>query len=93
MEKKDLNVEIQEKVLQLQLLDEQLKQFEQHAQLIDQKISEIQNIYRFLFLKNNNVTQAIRTIEAEMPATKERDEIVSFITKSTRGIMRGYMKN
>lgn len=58
-----------------------------------EKINEIQNIYRFLFLKNNNVSQAVRAIEAEMPATKERDEIVSFITNSARGIMRGYLKN
>jgi len=58
-----------------------------------EKINEIQNIYRFLFLKNNNVTQAVRAIEAEMPATKERDEIISFITNSARGIMRGYLKN
>ena len=58
-----------------------------------EKINEVQNIYRFLFLKNNNVTQAIRAIEAEMPATKERDEIISFITNSARGIMRGYLKS
>ena len=58
-----------------------------------EKINEIQNIYRFLFLKNNNVSQAIRAIEAEMPASKERDEIISFITNSARGIMRGYLKN
>jgi UDP-N-acetylglucosamine acyltransferase len=57
-----------------------------------EKINEIQDIYRFLFLKNNNVTQAVRAIEAEMPATKERDEIISFIANSARGIMRGYMK-
>jgi len=56
------------------------------------KINEIQDIYRFLFLKNNNVTQAVRAIEAEMPASKERDEIISFIANSARGIMRGYMK-
>jgi hypothetical protein len=29
-------------------------------------------------------------IEAMMPATAERDEIISFITSSARGIMRGY---
>ena len=58
-----------------------------------EKINEIQNIYRFLFLKNNNVSQAISAIEAEMPASKERDEIISFITNSSRGIMRGYLKS
>jgi UDP-N-acetylglucosamine acyltransferase len=54
------------------------------------KINEIQDIYRTLFLKNKNVSQAVRMIEAEMPATRERDEIISFINSSSRGIMRGY---
>jgi len=57
-----------------------------------EKISEIQDIYRHIFLKNNNVSQAVSVIEAEMPATKERDEILSFIANSSRGIMRGYIK-
>jgi UDP-N-acetylglucosamine acyltransferase len=58
-----------------------------------EKINEIQDIYRILFLKKNNVSQAVRMIEAEMPATKERDEIISFINNSSRGIMRGYSNN
>lgn len=57
------------------------------------KINEIQDIYRILFLKKNNVSQAARIIEAEMPASKERDEIISFINNSSRGIMRGYSNN
>lgn len=54
------------------------------------QINHIQDIYRTLFVKGFNVTQAVRIIEAEMPATPERDEILSFISKSTRGVMRGY---
>jgi len=53
-------------------------------------INEIQDIYRTIFNKNLNVSQAVAVIEAEMPATNERDEILSFIAKSTRGIMKGY---
>lgn len=56
-----------------------------------EKINEIQKIYRILFQAKNNVSQAVRILEADMPATKERDEIISFITNSKRGIMRGYM--
>jgi UDP-N-acetylglucosamine acyltransferase len=37
-----------------------------------------------------NVSKAIAHIETEMPATPERDEIISFITNSSRGIMKGY---
>ena len=57
-----------------------------------EKINEVQNIYRILFQQKNNVSQAVNIIEAEMPASKERDEIISFITNSKRGVMRGYMK-
>ena len=54
------------------------------------KISEIQNIYRILYQKNYNTTQAVEIIEAEMEATPERDEIILFIRNSQRGIMKGY---
>ncbi len=54
------------------------------------KINGIQNIYRILFQKNNNTTQALRILEAELDATPERDEVVTFIQNSQRGIMKGY---
>jgi UDP-N-acetylglucosamine acyltransferase len=54
------------------------------------KIHEIQSIYRILFQKKNNTTQALQIIEAEMEASTERDEIVTFIRESQRGIMKGY---
>ena len=55
------------------------------------KISEIQEIYRILYQKNYNNTQALEIIEAEMEATPERDEITLFIRNSQRGIMKGYI--
>jgi UDP-N-acetylglucosamine acyltransferase len=55
-----------------------------------EKIREIQNIYRILYQKNYNNTQAMEKIEAEMEATSERDEILLFIRNSQRGIMKGY---
>ena len=58
-----------------------------------EKIKEIQDIYRIIFVKGYNVSQALRFIEAEMPATPERDEILSFINNSSRGIMKGYSRN
>ncbi len=57
-----------------------------------EKIKEIQDIYRIIYLKGYNVSQAIDVIEAEMAATPERDEILSFISRSSRGIMKGYSK-
>jgi UDP-N-acetylglucosamine acyltransferase len=59
----------------------------------DEKIQEIQNIYRILFQSNKNTTQAIAKIEAELPASPEKDNIISFIKNSGRGIMKGYMQN
>ena len=58
-----------------------------------EKIREIQNIYRMLFQKGFNNTQAVQLIEADMEATTERDEILQFIKNSKRGIMKGYFSN
>jgi UDP-N-acetylglucosamine acyltransferase len=58
-----------------------------------EKIKEIQDIYRILYIKGFNTTRAVAIIETEMPATSERDEIISFINRSNRGIMRGYSRN
>ena len=55
-----------------------------------EKIAEIQEIYRILYLRGFNNNVAIKKIETEMPATKERDEILTFIKESDRGIMKGF---
>ncbi len=55
-----------------------------------EKIREIQDIYRILYQKNYNTSQALAKIEGEMEATPERDEILDFIRNSSRGIMKGY---
>jgi len=58
-----------------------------------EKIREIQDIYRILYQKNLNNSQAVAIIEAEMQATAERDEILEFIKNSQRGIMKGYFSS
>ena len=57
------------------------------------QIRQIQAIYRILYQKNYNNSQAAQIIEAEMEATPERDEILQFIKNSKRGIMKGYFQN
>ena len=42
-----------------------------------------------IFQSNLNVSSAIERIEAELPATKERDEILLFVRNSRRGIIKG----
>jgi len=56
----------------------------------DEKIKHIQDIFRILYQNNYNNTQAILNIETEIIASEERDEIISFIQNSGRGIMKGY---
>lgn len=54
-------------------------------------IRDIQDIYRFLYLSGLNVSDAVARIEAELPATPERDEIILFVRNSKRGIIKGYV--
>ena len=54
------------------------------------QIRDIQNCYRVLFQSKINVSDALVRIEAELPASKERDEIILFVKNSQRGIIRGY---
>lgn len=55
-----------------------------------EKIAEIQEIYRTLYLKGLNNAKAVEKIELEMSPSKERDEILNFIRNSGRGVMKGY---
>jgi len=55
-----------------------------------EKIMELQSIYRVLFQKSKNVTQALSFMEAEFKATPERDQIIQFLQNSSRGVMKGY---
>ncbi len=54
------------------------------------KISEIQEIYRRIYMSGVNNTKAVELVELEMSPTFERDIILKFIRNSSRGIMRGY---
>lgn len=56
-----------------------------------ESIRDIQEIYRYLYLSGLNNTEAVERIEAELPATKERDEIIMFVRNSKRGIIKGYV--
>lgn len=55
-----------------------------------ERINQIQDIYRTLFIKSTNVTKALKIIEAEFEPTEDRDEIINFIRNSGRGIMKGF---
>ncbi len=56
------------------------------------RINQILDIYRIIYNKNLNTSQALNYIEQELPATDERDEIVAFIRDSGRGIIKKHNK-
>ena len=55
----------------------------------DERIAEIQEVYRYVYLKGLNNQDALTQIEANIQASPERDEIIAFIQNSERGIMKG----
>ncbi|MDJ1505559.1 acyl-ACP--UDP-N-acetylglucosamine O-acyltransferase [Xanthocytophaga agilis] len=55
----------------------------------NEKINEIQEIYRYVYLRGLNNADALESIETNLPASVERDLIIEFIRSSERGIMRG----
>ena len=57
----------------------------------NEKINEIQEIYRTIYQSGYNFTDAIKKIEGEFERTPEMELIVNFIKESPRGIVRGYM--
>ena len=57
-----------------------------------EKINHILDIYRIIYNKGMNTSQALEFLEEEFAASDERDEIVTFIRESTRGIIKRYTK-
>ncbi|RYD97687.1 MAG: acyl-ACP--UDP-N-acetylglucosamine O-acyltransferase [Sphingobacteriales bacterium] len=52
-------------------------------------INHIMDIYRILYVKGYNIANALSIIEAEIPFSEEREQILRFIRESKHGIMRG----
>ena len=57
-----------------------------------EKINHILEIYRVIYGKGLNISQAVEYLEEEFAATDERDEIVQFIRSSQRGIIKRFSK-
>ncbi len=53
-------------------------------------IAQIQSIYREIFVKEQNVAQALKYIEEEIVDSEEKSYVIEFIKNSQRGIVRGY---
>ncbi|HRO84452.1 MAG TPA: acyl-ACP--UDP-N-acetylglucosamine O-acyltransferase [Niabella sp.] len=57
-----------------------------------EKINHILDIYRILYNKGLNVSQAVQFLEEEFAVSDERDEILTFIQESSRGIIKRFTK-
>lgn len=55
-----------------------------------EKISEIQDAYRIIFLKGLNNSKALEQVENEIALSDERNYIIDFIRSSERGVMKGF---
>jgi UDP-N-acetylglucosamine acyltransferase len=55
-----------------------------------ERLNEIQDIYRILFVHNRNLSKAILKVESELPVTPELEEILGFIKGSERGVLKGF---
>lgn len=53
-----------------------------------ERINAIQDIYRVIYSAGMNVSQAVQYIKANLPASEDLDQIVSFIENSKIGIMK-----
>ncbi|MEY3452026.1 MAG: hypothetical protein RL711_1854 [Bacteroidota bacterium] len=55
----------------------------------NEQISDIQETYRYLYLRKLNNTKALEFIENQIRPSEERDEIVNFVRQSEKGVMKG----
>ncbi|MCB0515114.1 MAG: acyl-ACP--UDP-N-acetylglucosamine O-acyltransferase [Chitinophagales bacterium] len=56
----------------------------------EERIQLIEEIYRILFIKSQNISNGLREIETQIPDSEEKQLILRFISNSDKGIMRGF---
>lgn len=57
-----------------------------------EKINDILEVYRHIYAKGLNITQAVKNIEEKFLSGTEKDEILNFIKGSKRGILKASAK-
>jgi UDP-N-acetylglucosamine acyltransferase len=57
----------------------------------DEQVREIEDIYRVLYVQNNNVTKGIEMIKSTFPDSEIRRVILDFVENSDKGIIRGML--
>lgn len=56
---------------------------------MDKEIMEIEDIYRLIYVHNNNISKALKIAELEIPSSPHKELILKFINNSEKGIIRG----
>ncbi|MEN9400080.1 MAG: hypothetical protein RL632_1181, partial [Bacteroidota bacterium] len=55
----------------------------------DAQVREIEDIYRILYVQNNNITKGLDAVREQMPDSPLRQMIIDFVETSDKGIIRG----
>lgn len=55
----------------------------------DDEVREIEDVYRMLYVQNNNISKGVQAIREHLPASKMRDLILEFVESSDKGVIRG----
>jgi UDP-N-acetylglucosamine acyltransferase len=55
----------------------------------DDQVREIEDIYRLLYVQNNNISKGIEAIRQQIANSFIRELIIGFVEKSDKGIIRG----
>lgn len=58
----------------------------------NEKITEIQNIYKVIYYSGRNVSQAMKHLKENFESTEELKYIIDFISNSNRGILKSTIK-
>lgn len=58
----------------------------------NEQIGNIQEIYRILYQSGLNNTDAVKHIESKVPDSFEKENVLTFVNNSQRGIIRGYLE-
>lgn len=55
----------------------------------DEQVREIEDVYRIIYVQNNNISSGIKQVKEQIPNGKFAQEILKFIEDSDKGIIRG----
>ncbi|PKR79997.1 acyl-[acyl-carrier-protein]--UDP-N-acetylglucosamine O-acyltransferase [Brumimicrobium salinarum] len=58
---------------------------------IEEDIKTIEDIYRILFVQNNNISNGLQALENELPKSELKKQVTQFVKNSEKGIIRGLM--